>query len=514
MTIVPAGKIHPLVTCTGSGVTGNIVTVGSKSFELTPDDVLYNGNAENKKPIARFTYTDNNYDNDSATILLDASESNDDGNIVMYKWYSNNVLLATGINPDIKLPLGENNIKLTVIDNQNDSNSLQRHLRIKESVDPISLVFIDTENEIITGFGETPITISTKNYDFDGTVVKIEILINDSVHKILANEDETYVFNNYYTGKYYIKAVATDNNNATDTSNILILNAGILPERPQNIFADDSLICSLGMDSSVFRIKHADFANNYNWNISPSGIGDIIANDTSAIVNWKNDISGNVSISVYSENQFGTSEQTTLLLNIYHMPEIINLSNIHAPPVCNDSIITLAAECSENTDSLIWINNYSDIAVLTEESKSFANVKILEHKSFEIVAKAWNKCGTSAEMSIELMVEMAPEITNLSLADNNNKCFRPKDTIQIFADYNNAVKYTWNLSNQVDSLIFDSISAVFVTDSTINKSIFAALSIENVCGEKATDSIELFAAPTADFDYTQIDTSVYFTNLS
>jgi len=73
-------------------------------------------------------YTSTHYDENAdgqETINLDGSLSKTVNNdqITAYNWYKNDVLIATGINPEVTLPMGTHIIKLTITTSSGDSKS-------------------------------------------------------------------------------------------------------------------------------------------------------------------------------------------------------------------------------------------------------------------------------------------------------------------------------------------------------------------------------------------------------
>jgi len=70
--------------------------------------------------------------NGAETVQLDGSGSKtDNGTIIEYKWSNNNVEIATGIKPQVSLPLGLHTIKLTITTSTGESKTSQVVITIK-----------------------------------------------------------------------------------------------------------------------------------------------------------------------------------------------------------------------------------------------------------------------------------------------------------------------------------------------------------------------------------------------
>jgi hypothetical protein len=64
------------------------------------------------------------FEGDSVDVVLDGSESSDDdGDVLTYQWYLDDILLVEGVNPTVSLPVGEHAITLIVNDGLEDSQA-------------------------------------------------------------------------------------------------------------------------------------------------------------------------------------------------------------------------------------------------------------------------------------------------------------------------------------------------------------------------------------------------------
>ncbi len=102
------------------GANNITLTVTDNEGASATDEVLVTVNAVNQAPIANAgddqIVTDQD-GNGTETVDLDGSGSSDpDGDNLTYAWSLNGNQIATGVNPEVTLPLGENVITLTVTD--------------------------------------------------------------------------------------------------------------------------------------------------------------------------------------------------------------------------------------------------------------------------------------------------------------------------------------------------------------------------------------------------------------
>ncbi len=96
LTIARKGMAHPSVSATGTGIINNTVQIGTKTYTLTDDDVLYSGLPAEKGPRASF-FANRTSGPAPLTVTFDASNSLDpEGLSLNYSWNFGDGVSDTG----------------------------------------------------------------------------------------------------------------------------------------------------------------------------------------------------------------------------------------------------------------------------------------------------------------------------------------------------------------------------------------------------------------------------------
>jgi hypothetical protein len=119
------------------------------------------------------------------SVTLDGRNSSDsDGEITQYLWYENGELIATGIMPEVVLPIGIHTISLTVIDSGapllSDSDDVVITLVGQQDTTPPHVEITSLADGSIV-IRKSVITVNAMATDESGTVTGVELYVNDDL---------------------------------------------------------------------------------------------------------------------------------------------------------------------------------------------------------------------------------------------------------------------------------------------------------------------------------------------
>jgi PKD repeat protein len=142
--------------------------------------------------------------NGTATVSLDGSKSTDDKGITSYIWTIGTDEIATGPQPDVDLPVGTHNIKLTVSDEEGLAATDYVSVTIRENQIP-------SANFDYSLSGLT-VVFTDKSTD-DGTITSWSWSFGDGATSTSQNPSHTYAAD----GTYEVSLTVTDNVGKTGT---------------------------------------------------------------------------------------------------------------------------------------------------------------------------------------------------------------------------------------------------------------------------------------------------------
>jgi len=150
LTVAKSGQSHPSVSMSGDGVEDAVVTVGNKTYTLQQTDVLYNGKAPNKAPVAIASLSAD-WGPAPFSTNFDASASSDpESDPLSYTWNFGDGNEKTG--ETVQHTFSEDGIyKVTLVASDGQGNAADATLTVYVSDSPPSrpVIIQDTDAAII-----------------------------------------------------------------------------------------------------------------------------------------------------------------------------------------------------------------------------------------------------------------------------------------------------------------------------------------------------------------------------
>ena len=158
--------------CTNAGLPyrGSAPDLGWYEYPSAEPNGLYANAGYNK------IYADND-GSGSEMVILDGSESFDDGSITSYVWTDNGTQIATGVSPEVSISVGQHDIVLTVTDNDSHTATDAVNIWVQAQYDnqtPVAIIAGEEEQTIYYPAGADSFDVSfdgSASYDPDGTLI-------------------------------------------------------------------------------------------------------------------------------------------------------------------------------------------------------------------------------------------------------------------------------------------------------------------------------------------------------
>ncbi|WP_026135740.1 PKD domain-containing protein, partial [Nafulsella turpanensis] len=164
--------------------------------------------------------TDNDNDGQER-VELDGSESADeDGTIESYSWSLAGAVIATGVNPVVTLPVGSQQIVLTVTDDDGLTDTDEVEIKINEPANQAPEADAGNAQEVTDNDndGQERIELDgSKSKDKDGTIVSYSWTINGE--EIATGETPAVSLS---TGEHTIRLTVTDDDGLTDSDEVAV----------------------------------------------------------------------------------------------------------------------------------------------------------------------------------------------------------------------------------------------------------------------------------------------------
>lgn len=201
------------------------------------------------------------------------------------------------------------------------------------------------------------------------------------------NENFSIDLSDYDLGTYSISVRAKNTNNTwsialADTFRIVDCD---IPDKPAPP-AGPVMLCENDPDT-VYFINKVNYADSYEWEISPQEAGTVTGNDTIASINWNNTYVGLVQIKVRGVNNCisgAYSDPLNININSYPIAIINNDTTI-----CQGEAVELIA--SGGTDYIWSTQEVNDTIIATPDETNTYSVTVTE-----------NTCSDTAEVTVHV----------------------------------------------------------------------------------------------------------------
>jgi len=166
-------------------------------------------------------YVTDSDENGSELVSLDGSYSYDtDGSITSYVWKKDSNQIATGVDPDVTLSVGEHTIELTVTDNNSatDTDTVVVTVSQPGNLPPVADAGNDQQVTDNDDNGSETVQLDASNsYDPDGSIVSY--VWKEDSNQIATGVDPNVSFS---VGQHTVTLIVTDNNDANDTDTVSV----------------------------------------------------------------------------------------------------------------------------------------------------------------------------------------------------------------------------------------------------------------------------------------------------
>ncbi len=326
-------------------------------------------------------------------VTLDGSGSEDDGNITSYVWTRNGSQIATGVNPKVSIPVGHNDIVLTVTDN--DSNTATDTVNIwvqDEYTNQIPVANGGSNRTVYAPEGEDTATVhldASASYDPDGTIVYYSWTYFDyhgdhSTHYIKNDAGTTFEWRAPVDSEpYQVRLQVVDNNLASviDTVWITVSSSGSNTPPTANAGADQTVNDS---DNSGAENVTLDGSNSvagsgsiksYVWTEESSQIATGIKPTVSFDVGTHN-----VMLTVTDDSGNSASDSVTITVTPYVATRGIEITNYSPNP----------------TSDIVTVVFYSPVT-------GTINIKVVSNSGVEVLSTTHNATeGENNQVDIDL----------------------------------------------------------------------------------------------------------------
>ena len=197
----------------------------------------------------------------SEPVTLDASGSEDpDGEITLYRWTEDGIVLASGPDPTVQLvlPLGKHTIELIVIDDSGGPSEMGDEVVVvvnsRANHPPVADAGDDQTLRDDDGDGSEVVSLDgSRSYDVDGRIARYVWMEGDDVVADSASATSEVPLN---VGTHTLTLVVTDNRSAQGTDEVVIIVNSPAQQAPVADAGPDQTI--LDSDSSGFEIVTLD----------------------------------------------------------------------------------------------------------------------------------------------------------------------------------------------------------------------------------------------------------------
>ncbi len=198
-----------------------------------------------------------------------------------------------------------------------------------------------------------------------------------------------------FTGDAEITVYAVNPLGEGEVSDPVIVTINPLPEKTDKPSGANEL-CK-NPENSAYTINESEGADTYLWQISPEEAGEITANGTEAEVDWTDDFTGTAVVSVSSQNECGSSEESIIEISVYDVPEIPSAPTGESQLSVNPPNTFYSIESVPNADSYTWRIQPAEAGEITG-SENNAEVDWTDDFTGTAVidVSAENSCGESS----------------------------------------------------------------------------------------------------------------------
>jgi large repetitive protein len=222
----------------------------------------------NRPPVADFIYSPSNPSTITPVTLVSQSHD-DDGTIVRYEWFANNVKIGEGATFTYTFPnAGTIPVTLKVTDNEGATDSITKNIVVSQGHQDIYPIADFTWSPLNPEVNQR-ITFTSTSYDPDGTIVQTEWDFNNDGTFETQGNTATHTFTRQ--GSFPVTIRVTDNSglSAIRTKDVYVKEAANIPPSadftwsPQKPYVNDAVTftsTSTDSDGSIV-IEEWDFGN-------------------------------------------------------------------------------------------------------------------------------------------------------------------------------------------------------------------------------------------------------------
>jgi cyanophycinase len=351
---------------------------------LTATDIITVVIGSNMTPTANAGVDQNLSDADGSEgemVMLSGFGSDQDGEIVLYQWFENSVLLASGALAEVELGTGKHDIMLVVTDNGGATAFDTVTITVEPNLLPTASAGIDLFMQDGDGDGFEDVVVTGAGADLDGTITTLEWIV---AGEVVATGAETTL--NMPLGENQVELRVTDNGGATATDSLLITVEPNLPPiaiaAGETTATDDDGDGTAGVNVSAVGSSDNDGTIvAYEWSVNGTTVGVGIESTITLPIG-----ASQVLLTV-TDNGGATATDTILVSVESNLPPVANAgSNIDVIDANGDGTenVQLSAVLSTDSDGSVVQYVWSKDGIFVGEGVSISvDVSIGEH-SFDL----------------------------------------------------------------------------------------------------------------------------------
>lgn len=324
------------------------------------------------------------------------------------------------------------------------------------------------------------------------------------------------IWNTDYHGNASISAQAKNNCGWGNISDTLIVTVNAFPAKPTTPSGVTRLCSNSGQ--TKYTTSVADYAESYEWSISPEEAGTTSGSNLTGTISWNSDYSGTAVIYVAAINSCSKTLSDSLEVVVDKLPLETEQPYGDTELCINPEDNTYSSNEIENATSYSWSLSPSDAGEITGETYSITINWTDDFTGYaDLTVRGENQCGLgNSQEALSILITDIPGYTETPRGESEI-CQGESDNYAVYS-VSNATYYNWMLNPADAGTISSNERQVEIEWSNdFYGTAYLKVAAANECGESpGSDSLQItvIQGATASFTYKVVGNTVTFTNTS